>query len=242
MQEIAHSVCGAGYSGFCFGPVFHRRPMSGNVPFGPAFSLGLTGGIGSGKSTVARLFAERGATVIDTDDIARSLTAPEGQAMPAICARFGADFVSETGALDRAKMRELVFREPAARTVLEGILHPMIRQAAFEEAARSRGSYVIFVIPLLTEQAIWQDMPDRILLVDCPEALQISRVMARSKMGKEQVQAVMAAQASRAERLAMADDVILNDGGLEGLSAEVARLDAKYRELAQKACMKREEH
>lgn len=216
--------------------------MSGSAPFRPAFSLGLTGGIGSGKSTVARLFAERGAAVIDTDDIAHALTAPGGAVMPAIREKFGPEFVSLTGALDRARMRELVFREPAARGELEGILHPMIRQSAFEEAARSGGNYVIFVIPLLTEQAIWQDMPDRILLVDCPEALQISRVMARSKMGREQVQAVMAAQASRAERLAMADDVIVNDGRLEPLSAEVARLDAKYRALAQKARMKKEEH
>lgn len=216
--------------------------MSGSALLRPAFSLGLTGGIGSGKSTVARLFAERGAAVIDTDDIAHRLTAQGGAAMPAIRARFGPDFVGGDGALDRARMRELVFREPAARSELEGILHPMIRQSAFEEAARSSESYVVFVIPLLTEQAIWQDMPDRILLVDCPEALQISRVMARSRMKEEQVKAVMAAQASRADRLAMADDVIVNDGALEPLAAEVARLDAKYRALAQKARMKRKEH
>lgn len=216
--------------------------MSGSVPFRPAFSLGLTGGIGSGKSTVARLFAEKGASVIDTDDIAHRLTAPGGLAMQAIRARFGPDFVDESGALNRVRMRELVFREPAARGELEGILHPLIRQAAFDEAARSEGSYVVFVIPLLTEQAIWQDMPDRVLLVDCPEALQVSRVMARSGMKKEQVKAVMAAQATRASRLAMADDVIVNDGGLERLAAEVARLDAKYRELAKKARLAKKEH
>ncbi|MCM1128531.1 MAG: dephospho-CoA kinase [Alistipes senegalensis] len=216
--------------------------MSGSVPFRPAFSLGLTGGIGSGKSTVARLFAERGASVIDTDDIAHSLTAPGGLAMPAICSRFGPEFVSESGALNRAAMRELVFREPAARGELEGILHPMIRQAAFDRAARFAGSYVIFVIPLLTEQAIWQDMPDRILLVDCPEALQISRVMVRSKMSEAQVKAVMAAQATRAERRAMADDVIVNDGAPEALAAAVAQLDAKYRELARQARLAGEGH
>lgn len=216
--------------------------MSGNALFRPAFSLGLTGGIGSGKSTVARLFAEKGAAVIDTDDIAHSLTAPGGLAMPAIRAKFGSGFISDNGALNRARMRELVFREPTARGELEGILHPMIRQVAFEKAARLPGNYVVFVIPLLTEQAFWQDMPDRILLVDCPEALQISRVMARSKMEEKEVKAVMAAQASRAERLAIADDVILNDDGLEPLAAEVVRLDAMYRILACQADIKRKEH
>ncbi|MDL2285037.1 dephospho-CoA kinase [Oxalobacter sp. OttesenSCG-928-P03] len=201
-----------------------------------AFSLGITGGIGSGKSTIAKLFAGHGAGVIDLDEIAHALTAPGGRAMAIIRETFGDEFVSENGALDRAKMRELVFQDPSARKRLENILHPMIHQEALDQAHRLKNDYVIFVIPLLVEQPIWQDMARRILLVDCPETLQVRRVMARSGMSKEQVEAIMAAQATREARRAIADDVILNDhdDGVESLLGEVARLDAEYKKMAKK--------
>ena len=204
-----------------------------NAP--PAFfSLGLTGGIGSGKSTVATLFAKCGAGVVDTDDIAHRLTKPGGRAMDAIRREFGAAYVNDEGALDRIKMRELVFQEPAARKKLEAILHPMIQQDAWDQAAKLKTDYIIFVIPLLSEQPVWRVMASRILVVDCSEEEQIRRVMARNGMVREQVEAIMATQATRAERLAIADDVILNDNEMERLSVEVACLDAEYKKIAEK--------
>lgn len=209
--------------------------MPGSQNAQPAFfSLGLTGGIGSGKSTVAALFAEHGAGIVDMDDIAHRLTAPGGKAMNVIRREFGDAYVSKDGSLDRARMRELVFQEPSAREKLENILHPMIRQHAWDQAVQLKTDYVIFVIPLLTEQPAWQEMASRILVVDCPEALQIKRVMARSGMTQQQVESIMATQATRAERKAIADDVILNDNAVENLSAEVGRLDAEYKKIAQK--------
>ncbi len=199
----------------------------------PLFSLGLTGGIGSGKSTVAKLFAEHGAGIVDMDDIAHKLTAPGGRAMAVIRREFGDEFVSEDGSLDRARMRVLVFQDPSARKRLENILHPMILQEAVDEAAQLDRDYLVFVIPLLTEQSIWQGIASYVLVVDCPEELQIQRVMARSNMRREQVESIMATQATRAERKAIADDVILNDDGVEKLSAVVASLDKKYRKIAE---------
>ena len=198
------------------------------------FSLGLTGGIGSGKSTVTKLFAEHGAGVVDTDEIAHELTASGGLAIDQIRQVFGDAFISEDGSLNRAKMRELVFRDLDARKGLEKILHPMIRQEALDQAARLDHEYIIFVIPLLAEQPLWQKMVNRILLVDCPEELQIKRVMARNAMPPERVRSIMAAQATRAERRAIADDVILNNGNTESLVNEVGRLDAEYRKIARK--------
>ena len=195
---------------------------------GQPFSVGLTGGIGSGKSTVADLFAERGATIVDTDQIAHSLTAPHGPAMPTIVAEFGAEFADASGALDRARMRSLVFSDPAAKTRLEAILHPRIRQAAQDAAASASGSYVIFAVPLLVESANWRERVDRILVVDCPEQVQIARVMARNGLPEAQVKAIMASQASRAQRLAAADDVVLNDAGIEALTPQIARLHNLY--------------
>ncbi|MCL1886928.1 MAG: dephospho-CoA kinase [Betaproteobacteria bacterium] len=212
-----------------------RASRKSRIPF---FSLGLTGGIGSGKSTVAKLFAECGAGVIDTDEIAHKLTAPGGRAMNMIRQEFGSAFMSEDGSLNRVKMRELVFQDSSAKKKLENILHPMIRQDALDQAAQLKNAYVIFVIPLLVEQPIWQDMVSRILVVDCPEALQIKRVMVRSQMDREQVESIIAAQATRAERRAVADDMILNDKGMEHLSAEVARLDAEYKKIVEKEAMK----
>jgi dephospho-CoA kinase len=199
------------------------EPQEGHV-----FTVGLTGGIGCGKTTVADLFAARGAAVIDTDQIAHALTAPHGAAMPALLAEFGAGFATADGALDRAKMRDLVFSDPGARARLEAILHPRIREATAAAAAIATGPYVIFVVPLLIESGTWRERLARILVIDCPEALQIERVKTRSGLPEAQVRAIMAAQATRAERLAAADDVVLNDDGVGALAPQVDRLHAFY--------------
>jgi dephospho-CoA kinase len=201
---------------------------------GKIFTIGLTGGIGCGKSTVADLFAARGASVIDTDLIAHEMTAPRGAAMPALLAEFGQDFATPDGALDRAKMRNLVFSDPTARGRLEAILHPKIRDATAAAAAIASGPYVVFVVPLLIESGTWSERVSRVLAVDCPEELQVQRVMARSNLPEAQVKAIMAAQASREQRLAAADDVILNDNGLDLLAPQVERLHAFYMDNAAK--------
>jgi dephospho-CoA kinase len=192
------------------------------------FAVGLTGGIGCGKTTVADLFAAHGASVIDTDQIAHSLTAPHGAAMPALLAEFGPEFATPEGALDRAKMRALVFADPGARARLEGILHPRIREATAAASALATGPYVMFVVPLLIESGTWRERVARVLAIDCPEEVQVARVMARSSLPEAQVRAIMAAQVSRAERQAAADDIILNDDGLEALAPQVERLHAFY--------------
>lgn len=193
-----------------------------------AFSVGLTGGIGCGKTTVADMFGALGASLVDTDAIAHALTAPQGAAMPALLAEFGAGFATPEGALDRARMRELVFSDPAARGRLEAILHPRIREATAAAAAIATGPYVIFVVPLLIESGNWVERVSRVLAIDCSEATQVARVMARNNMSEAQVRAIMAAQVTRAQRLAAADDVILNDDGIEALRPQVARLHAFY--------------
>ena len=198
---------------------------------GPApspFTVGLTGGIGCGKTTVADLFAARGASIVDTDQIAHALTAPHGAAMPALLDEFGAGFATPEGALDRAKMRALVFADPGARARLEAILHPRIREATAAAALLATGPYVIFVVPLLIESGTWRECVTRILAIDCPEATQVARVMARNGLDEAQVRAIMAAQVSRTERLAAADDVILNDAGVDALRPQVERLHAEY--------------
>jgi dephospho-CoA kinase len=192
------------------------------------FTVGLTGGIGCGKTTVADQFAALGASVIDTDQIAHALTAPHGAAMPALLAEFGDDFATADGALDRARMRELVFTDPGARVRLEAILHPKIRDATAAAAAIATGPYVIFVVPLLVESGTWCERVSRVLVIDCPEALQIQRVMARNGLPEAQVRAIMAAQATREQRLAAADDVILNDDGIELLAPQIERLHTFY--------------
>lgn len=197
-----------------------------------AFSVGLTGGIGSGKTTVANMFSARGASIIDTDSIAHVLTAPGGAAMPAIQAEFGAPFVTEEGSMDRARMRQYVFAEPTAKARLEAILHPLIRIETERAAAEAKGSYSIFVVPLLVESRGWKQRVSRVLVVDCSEETQIRRVISRSGIPEAQVRAIMAAQASRAERLAAADDVIVNDGDTLELVPEVDRLHAMYLGLA----------
>jgi dephospho-CoA kinase len=196
----------------------------------PRLVIGLTGGIGSGKSLVANMFAERGASIVDTDQIAHSLTGPNGAAMPDILAEFGAQMADSRGAMDRAKMRERVFSEPAAKRRLEAILHPMIRAATEAAAADATGAYVMLAIPLLVESGSWKQRVSRVLVIDCPEEVQVARVMARNGLAEEQVRAIMAAQVPRAVRLAAADDVIDNGGRIEDLTPQVDRLHDFYQQ------------
>ena len=174
------------------------------------FKLGLTGGIGSGKTYVANLLAGWGASVIDTDQIAHALTAPEGLAIAPIRAAFGSDVISLEGALDRSKMRELVFSNPAKRVTLEEILHPLIAQEVLVQAKTATGLYAVFVVPLLVESGRWRDRIDRLCVVDCDEATQIARVQARSGIPTDTIRRILDAQASREQRLAVADDIIVN--------------------------------
>lgn len=177
--------------------------------------IGLTGGIGSGKSTVAGMLRERGAAIIDADAISRASTAPGGAAMAAIAAQFGPEFITPEGALNRERMRERVFQDPQARQQLEAIIHPLVAQetARQTQAAIDAGHRcLVFDVPLLAESAHWRGRVDRVLVVDCSAQTQISRVMARSGLKAEEVERIIAAQTSREKRLAIADWVILNDG------------------------------
>ncbi|HMM55142.1 MAG TPA: dephospho-CoA kinase [Candidatus Desulfobacillus sp.] len=194
--------------------------------------IGLTGGIGSGKSAAAAIFAELGADVVDTDAIAHELTAPAGAAMAALRAAFGDAVVTADGALDRAAMRRAVFADARQKARLEAILHPMIRAEAERRCATAAAPYVVLVVPLLLESGAWRERVRRVLVVDCPEAQQAARVMARSGLGEEEVRAIMAAQASREARLAIADDVIDNGGELARLRPQVEALHRRYLEMA----------
>jgi dephospho-CoA kinase len=194
-----------------------------------AFKLGLTGGIGSGKSTVAALLAGLGAAVMDADAISRSLTAPGGRAMAPIRAHFGEDFITPDGALDRDRMRRLAYTDVAARQRLEAIIHPLVHTEIWRQAtvaAAAGHPCLVFDVPLLVESAHWRDKVDQVLVIDCSPETQIVRVMARSALQRPAIEAIIAAQASRAERLAVADLVILNDG------ISLAELDTRVRALA----------
>ena len=193
-----------------------------------SFVVGLTGGIGSGKSAAAEEFARLGATVVDTDAIARELTAEEGAALAEVRRQFGDDFVAATGEMDRKKMRERVFADPAAKEALERLLHPMIRDESARRIAAARGPYVVHVVPLLIESPDYRRRVDRVLVIDCPEETQIARVRSRSVLSEEEVRAIMRTQASRADRLAAADDVIENSGTLDTLRKQVGALHRKY--------------
>jgi dephospho-CoA kinase len=190
--------------------------------------VGLTGGIGSGKTTVAHRFAALGADVVDTDEIARAITQVHGEAMPAIRECFGAAYVTPEGALDRAAMRALAFTDAGARARLEAILHPAIRRAADAALAQASGPYALIVVPLLFETRGYLDRVARVLVVDCPPETQLARVMARSSLPAEEVRAIMAAQWPRWRRLQMADDVIWNAGEASALEAQCSRLHAEY--------------
>jgi dephospho-CoA kinase len=196
------------------------------------FRVGLTGGIGSGKSTVAERFAALGIAIIDTDAIAHELTGPRGVAMRAIRDEFGEDVITPDGALDRAAMRQLVFRDAEARHRLEAILHPLIRAGSELQALAAASPYVILVVPLLIESANYLQRVDRVPVIDCEVETQVRRVMSRSGLERTEIVRIIEAQASREERLAAADDVIDNEGDPGQLTARVAELDAIYRGLA----------
>lgn len=192
------------------------------------FVVGLTGGIGSGKTTVAQRFGALGAEVIDTDAIAHAITQAHGEAMPAIRDAFGPRYVTSEGALDRAAMRSLAFADAQARARLEAILHPAIRRAADARVEASRAAYALVVVPLLFETRGYRERAARVLVIDCPPELQVARVMARSKLSTDEVLAIMAAQWPRWRRLQMADDVIWNAGEASALEPQCERLHAEY--------------
>jgi dephospho-CoA kinase len=201
-----------------------------------SYVVGLTGGIGSGKTTVAKLFSELGAAVIDTDAIARELTSARGAAMPAIVDAFGNALLEKDGSLDRMAMRRLCFSDPVARQSLEAILHPLIRGESAARCQRAgHAPYALLVVPLLVESGAYREHVRRILVVDCDETQQIARVMARSALTEEEVRAIMATQTSRTERLAAADDVLPNTSAPDDLQTRVSALHRRYVELARKA-------
>ena len=188
--------------------------------------IGLTGGIGSGKSAAAEQFARSGVPVVDTDVIAHRLTAPGGEAIGAIREAFGDEVIDASGAMDRATMRERVFADAGLRTRLEGILHPMIYQCSVQDLAAVRDAYAILVVPLLFEKQNYRSLVVRSLLIDCDETHQVARVMQRNGLPAEKVRAIMAAQLDRQARRALADDIIDNSGSLDDLRLQV---DAKHR-------------
>jgi dephospho-CoA kinase len=190
--------------------------------------VGLTGGIGSGKSAAAEEFARLGATVVDTDAIAHELTRAGGPAIPELERTFGKQVIGPDGAMDRTRMRERVFADAAAKKALEALLHPMIREESRRRIEAAPGPYVVHVVPLLVESPDYRKRVDRVLVVDCPEELQLARVRARSSLPEAQVRAIIASQATRADRLAAADDVIDNSGSLETLRKQVAALHRRY--------------
>jgi len=194
--------------------------------------IGLTGGVGSGKSTVANLFAAHGAPVIDTDLIARELVAPGQPALAEIAARFGAEALNADGTLNRPGLRRRIFADETARKALEGILHPRIRAEVQRRLAALEAPYAIVVIPLLVETGAYDALLDRVLVVDVPESIQLERLMARDGMDEPLTRAMLAAQAIRAARLARADDVIDNSGAPGALAPQVERLHRLYSGLA----------
>lgn len=195
--------------------------------------IGLTGGIGSGKSSVARLFAELGIRVIDTDDISHALSLPPSSVLDEVAVQFGPEFLSADGSLNRAKMRTHVFTNPPAREKLEAIFHPQILvQAKTLLAAPSRSPYSILVVPLLFEKPLFMALVQRCAIVDCTEEQQIMRVMARSKLSREEVMAIMATQCTRSHRRERAHDIISNEGTPADLRNQVCRLHHRYLQLS----------
>ncbi|MBK5930090.1 dephospho-CoA kinase [Halochromatium salexigens] len=195
------------------------------------YRVALTGGIGSGKSTVAEQFAALGVMVSDADAIAHQLTTADGEALSAIAAAFGAEMIDTNGALDRARLRNRVFADPSARRQLEGILHPLIRNRMLEETEAVSAPYALLVIPLLLETG-QQALVDRVLVVDVPETVQIARVQNRSGLDPAEIKRIIASQISRAERLAAADNVIDNRGDASRLESRIVQLHQMYLEHA----------
>jgi dephospho-CoA kinase len=200
-----------------------------------SFVVGLTGGIGSGKSAAAAEFGRLGAAVVDTDAIAHELTEAGGSAIPEIQRVFGPAAIDASGAMDRAKMRARVFADPGTKQALEALLHPLIREESQRRIAAASAPYVIHVVPLLVESPGYRRRVDRVLVIDAPDELQVERVRSRSGLSEAEVRAIVAAQAPRAQRLAAADDVIENRGTIEALREQVAALHRKYLEYGQAA-------
>jgi dephospho-CoA kinase len=199
---------------------------------GRRLRIGLTGGIASGKSTVAQRFTELGVPVIDADVAARAVVAPGTPGLAKVLKRFGSGVVAENGELDRRTLRELIFRDPGSRLDLEAILHPLIRADMDQSAERASGPYIVMAIPLLVESGS-SDRVDRILVVDVEEAVQLQRVMARDGSTEEQARGILGSQASRSQRLAMADDVLLNTGSVTELRQAVDQLHERYLRVAE---------
>lgn len=198
------------------------KALKGEIPL-----IGLTGGIGSGKTEVGNLLGGHGAGIIDTDKIAHQITAPGGRAIPLITKAFGADFIDPQGALDRPKMRSVVFEDPSARQVLEQITHPLIQEETAKQAlelAKSGVPYLVFVVPLLIESGFWIKFIDHLVVVDCQEETQIQRVMHRNNMTRSDVENILKAQTTRNDRLTLANTVIENQGGLDELKPAVLKL------------------
>ena len=203
--------------------------LKGHLPL-----IGLTGGIGSGKTAVSDQLVKLGAGIVDTDLIAHLITAPKGIAIPLIEKQFGAEFISADGSLNRSKMRSLVFENPEARKILEAITHPLIREETTRQAVqlvKEGVPYLLFVVPLLIESSAWLGLIDRLVVVDCPEEMQIERVMHRSNLTRNEVERILAAQASRQERLSHADMVIENQDSLVDLATEVQSLHQKILQI-----------
>lgn len=194
--------------------------------------IGLTGGIGCGKSSVARIFSALGAAVIDTDEIAHRLTTKGTPALAAIIEQFGSSYQLPDGNLDRSRLRKRVFSDYAAKEKLETLLHPLIKQQVVSEMAAARGSYLVLVIPLFFETGAYRELVDRVLVVDCDENQQISRTMSRSPLSTEEVGTIMASQSSRAERIRQADDLLSNRGDHADLEEHAQVLHRHYLTLA----------
>ena len=194
--------------------------------------VGLTGGIGSGKTTVAKLFETLGAGLVDTDEIAHELTRAGQPAVEQIRKQFGQEYLDAEGAMHRARMRTLVFSDAQARSRLEAILHPLIRAAAQVRVDSSPAAYVLLVVPLLVEAGSYRGQVQRVLVVDCDEELQATRVMRRGGLSEQQARAIIASQATREQRLLAADDVITNNAGLAELAEQVRRLHMRYLAMA----------
>lgn len=197
----------------------------------PRFTVALTGGIGTGKTAVSNRLAALGVNVVDTDVIAREVVAPGQNALTAIAGYFGPDILAEDGSLRRAELRQRIFSEPENKRWLDNLLHPLIRARMWQRLRQATGPYDLAVIPLLVESGQHQDF-DRILLVDAPEHLQVQRVMARDGVSREQAESALRNQSTRTARLAIADDVIVNDGDEASLDAAVAVVHTRYLALA----------
>lgn len=192
------------------------------------FVVGLTGGIGCGKSTVSRLFADLGITIVDTDILAKKFTEVNGLAVNAIREAFGEGCINSVGAVDRVKMLDLIFSDNNARTRLEKILHPLILKEVTIQIKEITEAYIIIVVPLLFETHDYDNTVERVLVVDCSESLQLLRTMTRSRLSEEKVKAIMATQVTRQRRLQLADDIIINDHDIDSLKRQVLTLHKKY--------------